>query len=314
MSFLVEMRLQIAAITLAEELNFTRAADRLKISQPALSKQIAELENILGVPAFDRNQRKVELTEAGQVFVRGCKDSMALLEKAARLARATKEEALPVLTVGHSPYADPALVSLLLSTHLPLYPSLRLRLESMFALELTHSVLSAELDLALISEPTENPLLTLVPLFTDPLYIAMPADHPATAKNKVELCDFGNVGWMVFSRKSHPSIYDRVQDAARRASVSPVELHHYVGPHEAVQLITENFGVALMPKGIALQTESSRITVRPLVESSLLITTYLVLRADQASRLVNQYGRAFLKKVLPNSKLAHASGQLVLDL
>lgn len=66
-----EVRLQLAAITLAEELNFTRAADRLKITQPALSKQIAELENRIGFAVFKRDQKRVELTESGQVFIRG---------------------------------------------------------------------------------------------------------------------------------------------------------------------------------------------------------------------------------------------------
>ena len=65
-----EVRLQLAALILAEELNFTRAAERLTITQPALSKQIVELENKVGVSVFKRNQKRVELTNAGQVFIR----------------------------------------------------------------------------------------------------------------------------------------------------------------------------------------------------------------------------------------------------
>jgi DNA-binding transcriptional LysR family regulator len=76
----------MAGVTLAEEMNFTRAADRLKITQPALSKQIAELESRVGFVIFKRDQRRVELTEAGQVLIVGLQDSMAILEKAIRLA------------------------------------------------------------------------------------------------------------------------------------------------------------------------------------------------------------------------------------
>ena len=103
-------------------------------------------------------------------------------------------------------------------------------------------------------------------------------------------------------------------DASRQAAESPVELHHYVGPQEAVQLITENFGVAFMAKGIAEQIRNSEIAVRPLTQTSLQIASYLVLRADQSSRLVNEFGRAFLRKVLPDSKIEDASGQLSLGL
>lgn len=313
MPFTIESRLQVAAVTLAEELNFTRAADRLGISQPALSKQIVELETSVGISLFSRDHRKVEVTDAGEIFIQGCRDAFALVERAVRLARTNKDVTIPVLGIGHSPYADPELIALLLSTHLPLYPELRLRLESMFALDLAHGVLSAELDLALIAEPAVNPLLTLVPLATDPLCVAMPTDHPSAKKKRVQLNDFGNVGWMVFTRKSHPVIYDRVQEAARQEAVAPIELHHYVGPHEAVQLIGERFGIAIMPKGIALQLDPRLVAVRPLIEGNLQVTSYLVLRADEGSRLVNQFGRAFLKKALPDSRLAGATGQLLLD-
>lgn len=309
-----EVRLQIAALTLAEELNFTRAAGRLKITQPALSKQIAELENKLGFAVFKRNQKRVELTDAGQVFIRGCRDAFAILEKSVRVARATHDEVQPLITIGHSPYVDPTLISAILSTHLPLYPDLRLRMESMFALDLSHGVLAAELDLAIIAEPSENPHLTLVQLGTLPLCVAMQAEHPAARRTSVSIEDLGDVGWMIFSRKAHPVIYDRILDASRQAAVSPIELHHYVAPQETVQLITENFGIAFMAKGIAEQIRNSEIAIRPLSQASLQVTSYLALRADQSSRLVNEFGRAFLRKVLPNSKIEDASGQLSLGL
>src|ERR1700678_3157850 len=114
-----EVRLQLAVITLAEELNFTRAADRLKITQPALSKQIAEVENRIGFAVFKRDQKRVELTDAGQVFIRGCRDALAIMEKAVRLAKTTHDQVQPLITIGHSPYADPALIASVVGTHLP---------------------------------------------------------------------------------------------------------------------------------------------------------------------------------------------------
>ena len=204
------------------------------------------------------------------------------------------------------------LLSAILSTHLPLYPDLRLRMESMFALDLAHSVLAAELDLAIIAEPSESPHLTLVQLASVPLYVAMQADHPAAKRRSVSIEEFGDVGWMIFPRKAHPAIYDRILDASRQAAVSPVELHHYVAPQEAVQRITENFGIAFKAKGVAEQIRNPEIAVRPMSEVAPQITSYLVLRADQSSRLVNEFGRAFLRKVLPNSKIEDASGQLSL--
>jgi DNA-binding transcriptional LysR family regulator len=314
MQITIEIRLQVAALTLAEELNFTRAAERLRITQPALSKQIVELESRLGFPVFIRGPKRVELTNAGQVFIRGCRDAHAILERAIRLAKVTNDEVQPVVTIGHSPYADPSLVAALLSVVLPLFPNLRLRIESMFATELAHAVLVSELDLALIAEPSDNPQLTKVSLATHPLSVLLPEDHPAASKHSVSVLDFATVGWMVFPRKAHPPIYDRLMEEARRASVTPVELHHYVSPQESVQLITENFGVAFAAQGVAEQIRGHGIVVRPLSHASLQLTSYLVLRADQDSRLVNEFGRAFLRKVSPQGKAGTGQRQLLLEL
>ena len=197
--FLPDVRLQLAAVTLAEELNFGRAAERLRITQPALSKQINELEARLGHTVFSRGQKKLEVTEAGQVCVRGCRDSLATLEKAVRMTRATQDEALPVVTIGHGPYVDPRLLSALLAIHLPLFPSLRLRIESMFSQDLIHGVLSAELGLAIIEDPLHNPLLTQVSLSTLPLCGLFSSEHPAARKRSVLIDDFRDVAHL------HPS-------------------------------------------------------------------------------------------------------------
>jgi len=311
---LPEIRLQFAAVTLADELNFTRAAERLKITQPALSKQIKELEDRLGFAVFVRDQKRVELTESGQVFVRGCKDSLAILERAVRSARSMQDDIQPVVTIGHGPYVDPLLISALLSVHLPLYPNLRLRMESMFPHELTHSVLSAELDLAIVDDPIENPLLTQVSLTAAPLHAVMAADNPAAQERTVALESFDSVGWMMFQKRVNPTLYDRVLETANRSGIAPVELHHYLSPHEVVQLISENFGIALMPQGTAEQLARHEIVVRPLSSKAFSVSTHLVLRADQSSRLINEFGRAFLKRAIPNAKQAEASGQMLLCL
>jgi DNA-binding transcriptional LysR family regulator len=155
-------------------------------------------------------------------------------------------------------------------------------MESRFSHDLVHSVLSAELDLAILEEPLENPLLTLVALSTMPLHALMSADHPAAKKGRVEVTDFANVGWMMFPKRANPTIYERVLDVSKQAGVAPVELHHYMAPQEVIHLIAENFGVAFMPKGIAEQMAGTEIVARPFAARSLETTSYLALKADQA--------------------------------
>lgn len=314
MSATIDIRFQKAAVILADELNFTRAAERLRITQPALSKQIFALEERLGFKVFERSQRQVNLTDAGEVFIRGCRDASAVLERAIRLAKITHDEAPPIITIGYSPYTDPLLVSSLLAVHMPLYANLKLRLESMFAPDLAHGISTSELDLAIITEPSENPHLTRVKLVTHSLCVIMPSDYPAASKQSVSIRDFGGIGWIVFARRAQPVIYDRLMEEADLAEMTPVELHHYLSPEESIRLIGENFGVAFVEKGIAEQIRAHGIAVRPLSHPSLQVSSFLVLHSDQSSRLVNEFGRAFLKKVPPNNKVETVSGQLLLHL
>jgi len=107
-------------------------------------------------------------------------------------------------------------------------------MEPMFFGELVHGILATELDLAIIMEPPPNPILTIVPLITCALYVVLSVDHKASRKTQVSLQDLGEVDWLICPRAANPSIYDRLIDTGRVSVAAPVELHHYVGPQEAV--------------------------------------------------------------------------------
>ncbi len=119
---LPETRLLEAVIILAEELHFTRAAERLRIDQSTLSRRITELEEKVGVLLFERNHQVVELTEAGRQYVQGVRDALLQIERAALNAVAASRGADAVLNLGRSSYIDPFLVTAPLSMRLALYP------------------------------------------------------------------------------------------------------------------------------------------------------------------------------------------------
>ena len=155
----VEVRHLHAVIALGEELNFTKAALRLHLTQSALSRQITEIEKQLRFRLFTRDNRRVvrvELTDAGRVFVAEARSSLLHMERAFHLARTAHDGADSVLTIGHSHEADQAWVSDLLAVRLPLYPKLAIRLISQFSIELVRSVLAGELNLALVTAPPED--------------------------------------------------------------------------------------------------------------------------------------------------------------
>jgi hypothetical protein len=144
----VDIRLLQAAIAVAEELSFSRAAARLHITQPALSKQIHDLESHLGVPLFERDNQGVELTDACRALIEEARLSVLHLERAIHKARSISEGAEAVLHTGTSPSIDPYLLSMLLSVRLPLYPKLRIYRSSNFSPELSRQVMTGELEIA----------------------------------------------------------------------------------------------------------------------------------------------------------------------
>ena len=144
----LEVRHLHAVVVLAEELNFTRAADRLHITQPALSKQITDLEAEHRFHLFTRHKRRiVELTDAGRLFVEEARSALSHTERAVHFARAAHDGSDSILTIGHSPYANHDWVSAMLAIRLPLYPRLGIRLKTQFVMESVHSVLVGEVNL-----------------------------------------------------------------------------------------------------------------------------------------------------------------------
>jgi len=297
----LEIRHLHAVIVLAEELNFTRAADRLHITQPALSKQITDLEAEHRLHLFTRDTRRVvELTDAGRAFVEEARSALFHTERALHLAHAAHNGSNSVLTIGHSPFANHDWISAMLAIRLPLYPRLGIRLMTQFAMESVQSVLVGEVNLALVTAPPQHSQITAVPFAPAQLYAALPETHPA-ANNKEPLAlrDLAKDKWILFPKRVHPLLYEAVMDTARRESIALKHAHNVIAPQEAVDLVSDHMGVAILTQPTAPGFHADGVVVKPLSDPSLCFKTCVIMRADNTSRLVNEYVRMFLRKYAP---------------
>ena len=134
-----DTKLMESVIALAEELHFGRAARRLRISQPMLTKNIQDVEALIGGPLFLRDRKHVVLSEAGRAYVQQARLSLLHGERAVQSARTVLQGADQTFHVGRTPYADPFLVSTLLSIQLPLFPRLNIDLTSKFSIDIIHA-------------------------------------------------------------------------------------------------------------------------------------------------------------------------------
>ena len=294
---MVDVRLMRAAIAVAEELNFSRAAIRLGITQSALTKQIQDLEERVGRELFRRNNQSVEVTEAGQAFVEDARRSIMYAERAVHSARGRSVSAEAVLRLGKSPYTDPFLVSTILSVRLPLYPHLKVALSSNFSPTLVHHVLSGALDVAVLTGTGETAGLSSLQIATAPLYIAMESHDPLARLRELRLSDLEKRHWILFERHVNPPVYDRLQRAALADGAVPLDTHHVTTAEEATPLIADRQGIVFLTRTDAWRIARDGITMRPLADDRLALTTYIAARADDDSRIVSEFVRSAARKL-----------------
>ena len=302
-----EIKYMESVIALSEELHFTRAAQKIHISQPMLTRIIAELEEGLGFRLFERDRRNVSLNDAGRAYVEHARLALIYGERALQAARAVKQNADVVVNVGKSPYTDPFLVSTLLSIELPLFPRLRIELCSQFSYDLVHDLLAGKLDLAITTEPPESPLLTMVKVAESPFYIAMSEEDELAGYASLTLEEMADRCWILFERRLHPPLYDSVMQLAEERKVPPASIQHVTTPEEAFPFVADGSCIAFLVKAGALRIARNGVTVRPLIERSLSLKTYLASRADNRSKVVSELVRAFMRKISSLSKAGASS-------
>jgi DNA-binding transcriptional LysR family regulator len=296
-----DTKLMESVIALAEELHFGRAARRLRISQPMLTKNIQDLEALVGGPLFLRDRKHVVLSDAGRAYVQQARLSVLYGERAVQSARAVMQGMDETFHVGRTPYADPFLVSTLLSIQLPLFPGLKIDLVSKFSLNLIDDLLAGMLDLAIANDPPESPLLTRVQVADQPFYIAMSRREELARHPAVSLDQMGGRRWILFERQLHPPLYDAIMHAATQRGIRPLSIQHVTAPEEAFPFVADGSAIALVVKTGALLMARNGVTVRPLNEPSLNLKTCLVCRADDDSKIASEFVRAYMRK-MPDKK------------
>jgi DNA-binding transcriptional LysR family regulator len=294
---LPDIRLLQSAIVLAEELHFSRAADRMNMSQPTLSKQIFRLEQSLGFRIFEHSHQAVELTPAGQVFIPEAREVVFHAERAVLSARAVLDGPTEILNVGKSSYTDPFFVSMLMSIRLPLFPEMKIKLWSNYSNELAQQLIAGTLDVALITGvPTKSKLSTLE-IASELYYVAMPTGGELAAYKEIRLNQMERRLWVLFGPHTNAYLYNQFLAVTSEKEIYPSDIYHFTSPDEASGLVREHHGLALLPRTAAWRIARDGITIRPLAEDRLRLVTSLAVRADSKSRLVNEFVKAAGRKL-----------------
>jgi DNA-binding transcriptional LysR family regulator len=249
--------------------SFSAAAEALSYTQSAVSQQIATLEAETGMTLLERHPRGVSLTAAGQTLVAHAEDILARLDAAEQALAAIAGLRGGRLRMGSFPTAGAALMPLAIARFRELYPDVELTLAEAEPEELVPRLRSGELDLALVFQFEGQPALERemmrVPLLADPMFVALPREHPLAGRRRLRLQDLREQAWVQTSRAS--ACARHVVRCCRAAGFEP-QVSFESDDYATVQgLVAAGVGVALVP-ALALSSVHEDVVVRELSPAS----------------------------------------------
>jgi LysR family hca operon transcriptional activator len=269
-------------ITVADELNFTRAAALLHTAQPSLSQQIRDLENEVGVQLLERSNRKVELTKAGKVFLAEARVTLAQADRAIARARHVARQQDETVTIGFVPAAEVRVFPTILPRLRMHFPHVRVELRSLPTMAQEKALLANDIDVAFMRAPVHSAELASEVVLTEPLVVLLPAAHPLAKLQRIPLQALDGEAFIGSDPQFSGTFYDVVEDYYAKHGLQRNVVQIASNILLNLNLVGMGLGYALLPEYVsALAGESIRC--RPLECEPPEIDLLMVWRADNRS-------------------------------
>jgi DNA-binding transcriptional LysR family regulator len=244
-------------VTLAEELHFGRAAQRLFIVQPALSKQIQDLEKELQVTLFERSKRKVNLTPAGAYFWQEARQVLAHLEEV--------QNQLPMIARGEQGEIRLGYVGSCIHTFLPevlvalnqQYPKIQTYLSEMTTASQLDALQKGRLDVAFVRNPPFAEQWEQRLIFQETFSLVLPADHSIDSANFPGLSAVAPEKFILTTRQDGAAYHHQQLSICEDAGFSPQIVHETVHGHTVLHLIEKKLGISFLPSSFARVTTAA---------------------------------------------------------
>ncbi|MEM8675391.1 MAG: LysR family transcriptional regulator [Cyanobacteria bacterium P01_G01_bin.67] len=249
-SYYMEFRQLRYFVTVAQELHFGRAAERLDITQPALSKQIRVLERELDIELLTRTKRTVKLTKAGEVFVVQAQRLLKQAEEAIKLAQRTAKGELGRLTIGFTPTATYTVLPKLIGNFRSRYPQVEIEMSELSTEEQVTALNRGEIDLGFLHPPIDSRGLEIYPIFAEEFLVVLPPQHHLISQQSLSLQDLTGESFILHSRPEGPFLYDEFLKLCRQAGFEP-KIAQEVDSHQSrICLVAAGIGITFIPTGL----------------------------------------------------------------
>ena len=258
---MIEMRLWRSVLVLAEELHYRRAAARLNISQPALTKQIQDIEIRLKVKLFERLDRQVQLTQEGEDNLDAIRKLIADAERLESTIKRGQAQEKRTLKVGSLEYIAKQYLPTIISQHQQTHPETQIEIADMTPHETISALVDGKIDIGLLVLPIEEPTLVTRTMVKGNWCVLVPDDHAFATLDSVEARLLSEQKLIFFARRVNPDLYDLLKRRFLNVDVEPNIAYHTQVPMMGPQLVLNGIGLFIvadyalpvLPAGLGLK-------------------------------------------------------------
>ncbi|MDI5933419.1 LysR family transcriptional regulator [Halomonas kalidii] len=241
----IDIRHLRAFLAVAELLHFRQAAERLNLAQPALSRTIQQLEEAIGVPLLTRNNRQVEITEPGRIFLDECKQLMAQLDLAITNTRRASQGEVGRLSIGYTDFAITGRLPTILEEFKSLYSEIKINLLFGSTEEQLALLNDGRIDVAFMTGPNRSPRLTSITIQRDRFIAAVSNHHPLARRSEIELKELTEEPFIVGSMERWKHFRRHLDILCMTAGFMPIISQETFNSEGIFGFVAANFGVTI---------------------------------------------------------------------
>jgi DNA-binding transcriptional LysR family regulator len=238
-------------VTVAEELHFGRAAARLNMTQPPLSRQIQVLEHIIEATLLDRTSRSVRLTPAGKSFLPEAKRILKLADSASQVARRIAMGKTGSIKIGFTAAAAYSFLPELIAACRTRLPEVDLSLKEMVSGDQLEALATGQIDAGLLRPPIARPEFASVRVVAERLLVAMPDGHPFAVAATVSPRELDGQPFVMYSPHESRYFHDLLVTQFTRAEILPRYVQHLSQIHSILAMVRAGLGLAIVPEAAA---------------------------------------------------------------
>ncbi|MDM1756799.1 MULTISPECIES: DNA-binding transcriptional regulator HcaR [Acinetobacter] len=275
-------------ITVAEELNFSKAALKLYTAQPSLSQQIKDLEEDVGVKLLNRTKRKVELTEEGAVFLEQARLTLAQADKAVAMARQVSKAKQQLLRIGFVPVAEMKVFPYVLPNLRVQNQELKIELLSLNNLEQMRAIQKGELDITFTRHNFHNEEIESKFVLREPLIFILPANHPLAKYERIPVKALNGIDFIIPALEQSGTLHNAILDFAKAQGIEFNIVQTADNILFNINSIGMGLGCTILPGYIAPLTMNNSV-IRPLDVELPYLDLYVSYRKHSNSFAVQKF-------------------------